>query len=187
VAGSVTVVAGPSGVGKGTLIRKVLASDSDLWLSVSATTRAPRPGEVDGIDYVFLSSESFDNLRESGGFLEWAEFAGNCYGTPAAPVVDRISRGVDVILEIDLQGVRQVRANLPAARTVFISPPSIDALGSRLASRGTEDDAAIERRLAAAQDELAAAGEFDCVIVNDDVEVAANQLLAWIHNPANEH
>lgn len=183
--GSVTVVAGPSGVGKGTLIRRILATDPDLWLSVSATTRAPRPGEVDGVDYVFLSAERFNELRDTGGFLEWAQFAGNCYGTPAAPVMDRIDRGVDVILEIDLQGVRQVRANLPTARTVFISPPTIDALGSRLASRGTEDVAAIERRLAAAHDELAAAGEFDCVIVNDDVELAADQLLAWIHNPAN--
>ncbi len=181
MAGSLVVVAGPSGVGKGTLIRRVLESDPNLWLSVSATTRAPRPGEVDGKDYVFLSDADFKKLVESNGFLEWAEFAGNFYGTPALPVFNRITRGIDVLLEIDLQGVRQVRNSMASARTVFVAPPSIDALTQRLAARGTEDRAAIARRLAAAQEEMEAAGEFDCVIVNEDIEVAAKQLLAWIH------
>ena len=180
--GSLIVVAGPSGVGKGTLIQKVLQADPSLWLSVSATTRSPRPGEVDGSDYLFLTDTEFGRLVESGGFLESAQFAGNQYGTPALPVLDRISHGTDVLLEIDLQGVRQVRDNMPSARTVFVAPPSLDELATRLAGRGTEDDAAIARRMAAAQEELEAAGEFDCVIVNADIDAATEQLLAWIHN-----
>ncbi len=182
---SVNVVAGPSGVGKGTLVRRVLAADPELWLSVSATTRAPRPGEVHGTDYLFVSVDEFATLIADGGLLEWAEFAGNKYGTPAAPVRQRMADGVDVILEIDLQGVRQVRANLPEARTAFVAPPSLTVLRDRLSQRGTEDGASIDRRLAAAQGELAAAGEFDCVIVNDDLGAATNQLLAWVHEDAN--
>ncbi len=180
--GSLIVVAGPSGVGKGTLIQKVLAQDPSLWLSVSATTRAPRPGEVDGRDYVFLSESEFARLVESGGFLESAEFAGNYYGTPALPVLEKISHGTDVLLEIDLQGVRQLRDNMPGARTVFVAPPSEEELATRLAGRGTEDAATIARRMAVAHEELQAAGEFDCVIVNADIDTAAEQLLAWIHN-----
>lgn len=182
MAGSLIVIAGPSGVGKGTLIRKVLEADPSLWLSVSATTRHPRPGEVDGQDYVFLSPEEFAQLVESNGFLEWAEFAGNRYGTPALPVLTRIAQGTDVLLEIDLQGVRQIRNNMASARTVFVAPPTISDLEDRLTGRGTEDRAAIARRLAVAQEEIAAAGEFDCVIVNTDIDEAAAQLLAWIHD-----
>lgn len=182
MSGSLIVVAGPSGVGKGTLIRKVLEADPRLWLSVSATTRSPRPGEVDGEDYLFLDSREFADLVESDGLLEWAEFSGNYYGTPALPVLSRIARGVDVLLEIDVQGVRQIRNNLASARTVFIAPPSIEVLAARLAGRGTEDAVAVARRLAAAEAELGAAGEFDCVIVNTDIDEAAAQLLAWIHN-----
>lgn len=183
--GSLFVVAGPSGVGKGTLVRRVLAADPNLWLSVSATTRAPRPGEVDGHDYVFVSPTQFRELIASGGLLEWAQFAGNHYGTPAAPVTQRIDAGLDVLLEIDLQGVRQVQSNFPQAKTVFVAPPSLSVLAERLQGRGTDDPEAIARRLEVAQGEIEAAGEFDCVIVNDDLEAATSQLLAWIHDHAN--
>lgn len=166
-------------------MRRVLAADPELWLSVSATTRAPRPGEIHGTDYIFVTADEFASLVADGGLLEWAEFAGNKYGTPAAPVRQRMAAGVDVILEIDLQGVRQVRTNLPQARTVFVAPPSPEVLRDRLSQRGTEDAAAIDQRLCAARGELAAAGEFDCVIVNDDLDAATNQLLAWVHEHAN--
>lgn len=186
MSGNVYVIAGPSGVGKGTLVRRLLAADPQLWLSVSITTRAPRPGEVDGEDYGFVSNAEFSNLVETGGLLEWAEFAGNSYGTPIAPIQKRLEEQTDVILEIDLQGVRQIRANLPESRTVFVAPPSLAALRTRLAARGTEESDAIERRLLAAEEELAAATEFDRVIVNDDLEAATDELLAWIHDHASQ-
>lgn len=183
--GSLFVIAGPSGVGKGTLVRRLLSEEPRLWLSVSATTRAPRSGEVNGADYVFVSLPEFADLVASGDMLEWAEFAGNRYGTPAGPVRERIAAGTDVLLEVDLQGVRQIRQNYPSAKTVFVAPPSLAVLEQRLAGRGTDDEAAISRRLAAAKAEIEAADEFDCVIVNDDIEAATAQLLAWIHDHAN--
>ncbi|NQU36642.1 MAG: guanylate kinase [Actinobacteria bacterium] len=177
------VVAGPSGVGKSTVVRKAVELAPDVWLSVSATTRAPRPGERNGIDYLFLSSEEFEHLREQGGFLESATFSGNRYGTPRESVASRLAKGVDVLLEIDLQGVRQVRQAMGTASnvsTVFIAPPSWEVLRDRLTSRGTEDDASVARRLAAAREELAAQDEFDSVIINADVEQSARELLAWV-------
>jgi guanylate kinase len=167
------VITGPSGVGKGTLIRLLLDRFPRMALSVSATTRAPRPGEQDGVDYHFLGRAEFDQRVEAGEFLEWAEYAGNRYGT----LKSELERDVDVlVLEIEVQGARQVRERLPEAVSVFIAPPSEEALRTRLVGRGSDDPKQIERRLQVAQEELAARDEFDHVVVNDDLEAAVQEL-----------
>jgi guanylate kinase len=178
--GRLVVLTGPSGVGKGTVVTQVRRMRPDVWISISATTRAPRSGEVDGVDYLFWSREHFARTVEQGGFLEWAEFAGNRYGTPRRPVLARLREGQPVLLEIELQGARQVRAAMPRAFMVFLAPPSWADLEARLHGRGTEDDAAIAQRLAKAREELAAAGEFDAVVVNDDVVRAAAELVDFL-------
>lgn len=171
------VLAGPSGVGKGTLVRALRDRHPEVWLSVSATTRDPRPGEVDGEHYFFVDDDAFTRMVETGELLEWATvFGGHRYGTPRGPVEDRLEAGTPCILEIDLQGARQVRESMPEALQVFIAPPSFEALVDRLVGRGTEDERDRERRLATAREELAAQGEFDEVIVNDDVTDAAQAL-----------
>lgn len=167
-----TVLTGPSGVGKGTLVARLRERHPELWLSVSATTRAPRTGEREGIHYFFHSKERFNELVQSGGLLEWAEFAGNCYGTPRQPVRERVAKGIPVLLEIELEGARQVRNSLPEAMQIFLAPPSIEELENRIRGRGTEAEEAIQRRLKRAKEELAAQTEFDAVIVNDDLETA---------------
>ena len=160
-------------MGKGTLIRLLLDRFPRMALSVSATTRAPRPGEADGVDYHFLSREDFDRRVEAGEFLEWAEYAGNRYGT----LKSELERDVDVlVLEIEVQGARQVRERLPEAVSVFIAPPSEEALRTRLVGRGSDDPEQIEKRLQVAQEELAARDEFDHVVVNDDLEAAVQEL-----------
>jgi guanylate kinase len=169
----VLVITGPSGVGKGTLIRALLERFPDLELSVSATTRPPRPGEEDGRDYHFLSPREFEKRLENGEFLEHATYAGNQYGTLRSEL-DRAENGL--VLEIELQGARQVRKALPEALQVFIKPPSLDALRTRLIGRGAEDDAQIARRLEVAERELAAESEWKHVIVNDRLEDAVDQL-----------
>jgi guanylate kinase len=174
--GRLVVLTGPSGVGKGTVVAEVRRLRPDVWVSVSATTRPARPGERDGVQYHFWGAEEFARVIEQGGFLEWAEFAGNRYGTPRAEVERRIAAGETVLLEIELQGARQVRAAMPEAFMIFLSPPSFADLESRLKGRGTEDEHAIARRLARARDEMAAAEEFDVVVVNDDVGRAAQEL-----------
>ncbi|HEX6886821.1 MAG TPA: guanylate kinase [Candidatus Nanopelagicales bacterium] len=179
-AGRLVVLTGPSGVGKGTVVTQVRRMRPDVWVSVSATTREPRAGEVDGVDYLFWSHDRFARTIEEGGFLEWAEFAGNRYGTPREAVARRLHDGQPVLLEIELQGARQVRAATPRAFMVFLVPPSWEALEARLRGRGTEDEAAIERRLERARAELAAAGEFDAIIVNDDVVRAASELVDFL-------
>ncbi len=171
-----TVLTGPSGVGKGTLVARLRERHPELWLSVSATTRAPRTGERDGIHYFFHSKERFHELVQSGGLLEWAEFAGNCYGTPRQPVRERVAKGIPVLLEIELEGARQVRNSLPEAMQIFLAPPSIEELENRIRGRGTEAEEAIQRRLKRAKEELAAQTEFDAVIVNDDLETASAAL-----------
>lgn len=181
--GRLIVVAGPSGVGKSTLVAEALRRRPDLWLSVSVTTRRPRPGEADGREYRFVSRSDFDAMRERGEFLEWAEFAGHCYGTPLAPVRSRLARGEDVLLEIDLQGVRQIRRVLPEAVTVFVAPPSRAELRRRLSGRGTENPAELEARVRTAEAELAAAPEFDHTIVNADLGSAASELVALVADP----
>ncbi|MFE0493980.1 guanylate kinase [Streptomyces albidoflavus] len=173
-----TVLSGPSGVGKSTVVAHMRKEHPEVWLSVSATTRKPRPGEKHGVQYFFVSDEEFDKLIANGELLEWAEFAGNRYGTPRRAVLDRLEAGEPVLLEIDLQGARQVKESMADAQLVFLAPPSWEELVRRLTGRGTESAEVIERRLAAARIELAAEAEFDTTLVNTSVEAVAVELLA---------
>jgi guanylate kinase len=170
-------------VGKSTVVRRVRQLCPQLWLSVSATTRLPRPGEVDGIDYRFLSRVQFDAMIAGADLLEHAEFTGNLYGTPRGPVLARLAGGTPVLLEIELQGARQVRLAMPEARLVFLEPPSWEVLVSRLVGRGTEPPDIIERRLEQARVELAAKPEFDDTVVNSSVDDAARALVALLGLP----
>ena len=174
------VISGPSGAGKGTVIALVKARLARVVTSVSATTRAARPGEVDGREYFFMDRAAFARDAAAGDFLEWVEYSGELYGTLRAEVAAKLARGDDVLLEIELAGARAVRKALPEATAVFIAPPSMVALGQRLRGRGTESDEAIARRLSIAQTEVAAAGEFDHVVVNDNAERAAAEVAANI-------
>lgn len=181
MSGDVTVISGPTAVGKGTVVRALKQRHPAVWVSVSATTRPPRPGEADGQHYWFVSDAAFDDLLARDGLLEWAVVHGrDRYGTPSAPVLDALARGERVILEIDLQGARQVRAKLPQARLVFIAPPNWDELVARLVGRGTETAEQRQRRLATAKDELASANEFDHVVVNDDLGRAVDDLVGLL-------
>ena len=174
--GNLVVVTGPSGVGKGTLLRSLLQRHPDLYFSISATTRAPRPGEVEGRNYYFVSRLQFEAMIANGELLEWAEFAENLYGTPRLPVENQIRQGRLVLLEIELKGARQVRQTYPLAQQIFILPPSVEELERRIRGRGQDSEAAIARRLARAQAELRAASEFDVQIVNDNFEKALTRL-----------
>lgn len=174
------MLSGPSGVGKSTVVRAMRADHPEIWVSVSVTTRFPRPGEVDGVHYSFVSDEQFDQLVAEGGLLEWAHFAGHRYGTPRAPVEEKLAAGVPVLLEIELQGARQVRRSMPEALLVFLTPPTWDELVRRLTRRGTEAPEVIEKRLATAREELAAEDEFDVTLVNTSVgDVVARLIALW--------
>lgn len=174
----VTVLAGPTAVGKGTVSTYIRDNYPDVWLSVSATTRAPRPGEQDGVHYYFIDRDEFERLADAGRMLEWAVVHGkNCYGTIRDKVQEAAEAGKHVLLEIDLQGARQVKASMPEARFVFLAPPSWDELVRRLIGRGTESPEEQQRRLETAKLELAAESEFDVTIVNDDVRRAADELV----------
>ncbi|WP_172192603.1 guanylate kinase [Actinomyces faecalis] len=174
---ALTVIAGPTAVGKGTIVAELRRRHPDLFVSVSATTRAPRPGEVDGVHYRFVTDAEFDQLVEHGQMLEWALVHGRYrYGTPRGPVDAELAAGRPAVLEIDLDGARQVRRSMPGCRLVFIAPPSWEELVARLKGRGTEDAAEQERRLATARTEMAAEGEFDVTIVNDTVARTTDEL-----------
>lgn len=175
-----TVLSGPSGVGKSTVVAHLRKQHPELWLSVSVTTRHPRPGEKNGVHYHFVDNDEFDKLIANGELLEWAVFAGNRYGTPRAAVLEKLENGVPVLLEIDLQGARQVRESMREAHLVFLAPPSWDELVRRLTGRGTEPQDVIDRRLEAAKVELAAESEFDTTLVNRSVEQVAAELLALL-------
>ncbi len=174
------VITGPSGVGKGTLIRGLLDRIAELELSVSATTRAPRPGEQDGVAYHFLTPEQFDSRVAGDDFVEWAEYSGNRYGTLRSELERRVVDGLPVVLEIEVQGARQVREKMPEAVQVFIAPPSRDTLRTRLIGRGTDTSEQVRRRLETADAELAAQPEFQHVVVNDRLEEAIDALAAIV-------
>jgi guanylate kinase len=176
----VFVITGPSGVGKGTLIRGLMERHRELQLSVSATTRAPRPGERDGVDYHFLDREEFERRVDAGEFVEHADYAGRSYGTLRSELEGRVRAGAPVVLEIEVQGARQVRSSVPDAVQVFIAPPSLQALRTRLIGRGTDDPEEVERRLRVAAEELTAQPEFAHVVVNDRLQDALEQLTAVV-------
>ena len=170
------VLSAPSGAGKTTLANRLRARNPDVAFSVSATTRPPRPREVDGESYHFVSRDEFLRMRDAGELIEWAEVHGNFYGTPLANVRDAEARGLRLLLDIDVQGARQIRRHLPQAVHVFVLPPSGTVLVERLRARGTEDPAVLRRRLTNAEEEIRAAPEFDHVVVNDDLETAVREL-----------
>ena len=182
--GQLIVLAGPSGVGKGTLLNHLLKRHPELEVSVSATTRSPRAGEINGKHYYFVSHAQFQTMIENGDLLEWAEFAGNFYGTPKQPIERAIAQGRQVILEIELIGARQVRTSLPMAKQIFVLPPDESALEERIRSRGQDSEEAIARRLTQSKVELAAADEFDVQIVNDHLETAIAELERAIFGKA---
>lgn len=174
--GLLIVVSGPSGSGKGTVLSKVFSMNKDMFYSVSATTRAPRPGEVNGKQYYFLTREEFEQKINDGGMLEYASYCGNYYGTPLAAVEKKCNAGSDVVLEIEVQGAMQVKKACPDCVTVFIVPPSAEELERRLRGRGTESDEVIKNRLETAVSEIEFAKKYDYIVVNDDVETAARKI-----------
>ncbi|AFZ56154.1 guanylate kinase [Anabaena cylindrica FACHB-243] len=178
--GKLIVLTGPSGVGKGTLMRSLLQRHPEFYYSVSATTRSPRPGETNGKNYYFISRKEFEQLVAQGEFLEWAEFAGNYYGTPREAVLNHIQSGKLVVLEIELEGARQIRNSFPSALSIFILPPSFSELEKRIRGRGQDSQEAIARRLRRAEEEINAANEFDTQIINDDFDTAVNQIETFL-------
>ncbi|WGV28766.1 guanylate kinase [Halotia branconii] len=180
--GRLIVLTGPSGVGKGTLMRSLLQRHPQLYYSVSVTTRSPRPGEIEGKNYYFISRSKFEQLIAKGEFLEWAEFAGNYYGTLRETVLNQVRSGKLVVLEIELEGARQIRTFFPHVLSIFILPPDFDELEKRIRGRGQDSEEAIARRLCRAKEEVKAAGEFDIKVVNDNFETALNAIETALFN-----
>lgn len=178
--GHLFILSGPAGAGKGTLRKRLFQAMPDLAFSVSCSTRAPRPGEVDGRDYFFIGAEQFERQVREGAFLEWAHVHGNMYGTRREDVERRLASGGDMILEIDVQGCRQVKSRMPEAIRIFVTVPSLDELERRLESRGTETPEQLDLRLRNAAKELMQAGEYEHIIVNDDVNIASRQLIELV-------
>ena len=187
--GQLVVLAGPSAVGKSTVVSGLRSAVPDLYFSVSMTTRAPRPGEVDGKDYFFVTPEHFQGRIDRGEMLEWADIHGGLQrsGTPAGPVQEAMGAGRPVLVEVDLAGARNIKRLLPEAQTVFLAPPSWDVLVQRLTWRGTETPEVIERRLATAREELDAQGEFDTVVVNDDVDAAVATIAGILQGTSSNN
>ncbi len=174
------VITGPSGVGKGTLVKQLLSFSNDIWLSISATTRSPREGEVNGEDYIFLNKSEFKELVNNDGFLEWAEFAGNFYGTPKHEVSKKLELGKKVLLEIEIDGARQVRRSFENGFHIFIAPPSFSELEKRIRGRGQDSEEAISNRLLRAKEELSSQKEFDAIVINDDIDKAVLEIKKLI-------
>lgn len=175
--GHIFIISGPSGAGKSTVLSKVFARMDRYYFSISATTRAPRPGEKDGVNYYFVTREKFSDMLEKGELLEHAEYVGNCYGTPIRPIYDHIEDGCDVFLDVEVKGNRQLRAKLPEAVSIFITTPDLKTLEQRLRDRGTETEEKIHSRLETARREMEYIGDYDRVIINDTADRAADEIL----------
>ena len=176
------ILTGPSGVGKGTIVKKILDMDTNIWLSVSATTRKPREGEIDGNEYYFLSERLFKNMINKNQLIEWAKFAGNYYGTPLASVNKKIEEGLIVLLEIEVEGARQIKKKFPESLSIFILPPSIKELERRIRNRGTEEEEAIKNRLCRANYEIESSGEFDFALTNKNIDVTVRRIINIINS-----
>ena len=174
------IITGPSGVGKGTVVKELLDRNKDIWLSISATTRNPRIGEKDGENYYFISDERFKDMIDKKEFLEWAQFAGNYYGTPLSTVNEKIEKGFIVLLEIEVEGAKQIKEKFPESLSIFLLPPSKEELEKRIRNRGTEKEEAIDRRLSRADYEIASSDEFDFVLTNLDVDETVKEVFKII-------
>jgi len=178
--GKLYIISGPSGSGKSTILRSVLENMPDIYFSVSATTRQPRPGEVHGEHYHFLSQAEFDQLVEADGLLEYAQYVGNSYGTPAEPIREKLEAGVDVLLDIEVQGAEQIKEKMPEAVAIFLSPPSLEILEERLRNRGTDSEEKIKHRLETARRELEQVARYDFLVVNDTIEQAVQEVQSIV-------
>ncbi len=176
------IITGPSGVGKGTVVKEILEKKKDIWLSISATTRNPRIGEKDGENYYFLTDEGFKDMIDKKEFLEWAQFAGNYYGTPLSTVNEKIEKGFTVLLEIEVEGAKQIKDKFPEALSIFLLPPSKEELEKRIRNRGTEKEEAISKRLSRASYEIAFSNKFDFVLTNHEVDETVNRVLKIIES-----
>ena len=185
--GNLFIISGPSGAGKGTLVKELLSRVPDVWFSVSATTREMRPGELEGVNYYFLTHDQFQNLIDNDGLLEYSEHFSNFYGTPLAPVLEHMKRGKQVILEIDVKGALQVKEKAPYAKLIFIEPPSLEELKRRLIGRGTETPKQIEERISRVNEELGLKTRYNHSIVNDDLDIACNELVEFIDLYAHQN
>ena len=174
------IITGPSGVGKGTVVKELLDRNKDIWLSISATTRNPRVGEKDGLNYYFISEEMFKDMIDKKEFLEWAQFAGNYYGTPLSTVNEKIEKGFIVLLEIEVEGAKQIKEKFPESLSIFLLPPSKEELEKRIRNRGTEKEEAIDRRLSRANYEIASSNQFDFVLTNHDVDETVKEVFKII-------